>query len=69
VLAVWGDGGFMMNSQELETAVRVGVDLVVLVVQDNVYGMIRWKQAADGFADFGTSSPPVPHCSGFGLAS
>jgi acetolactate synthase-1/2/3 large subunit len=55
VLAVCGDGGFMMNSQELETAVRVGVNLVVLVLQDNAYGMIRWKQAADGFADFGMS--------------
>ena len=53
VLAICGDGGFMMNSQELETAVRVGVNLVVLVLQDNAYGMIRWKQAADGFADFG----------------
>jgi acetolactate synthase-1/2/3 large subunit len=42
-----------MNSQELETAVRVGVNLVVLILQDNAYGMIRWKQAADGFADFG----------------
>jgi acetolactate synthase-1/2/3 large subunit len=53
VLAVCGDGGFMMSSQELETAVRVGISLVVLVLQDNAYGMIRWKQAADGFADFG----------------
>ena len=55
VLAVCGDGGFMMNSQELETAVRLGVNLVVLIIQDNAYGMIRWKQAADGFADFGMS--------------
>ena len=53
VLAVCGDGGFMMNSQELETAVRLGVSLVVLILQDNAYGMIRWKQAADGYADFG----------------
>lgn len=53
VLAVCGDGGFMMNSQELETAVRLGLDLVVLIVQDNAYGMIRWKQAVDGFPDFG----------------
>src|SRR5207244_12757947 len=37
VLAVCGDGGFMMNSQELETAVRLGLDLVVLIVQDNAY--------------------------------
>src|SRR5690242_18841253 len=53
VLAVCGDGGFMMNSQELETAVRLGVNLVVLILQDDAYGMIRWKQAVDGFADFG----------------
>ncbi len=53
VLAVCGDGGFMMNSQELETAARLGLNLVVLIVEDNAYGMIRWKQATDGFADFG----------------
>ena len=53
VLAVCGDGGFMMNSQELETAVRRNLDLVVLVLVDNAFGMIRWKQAVDGFADFG----------------
>lgn len=53
VLAVCGDGGFLMNSQELETAVRLGLDLVVLILQDNAYGMIRWKQEVDDFADFG----------------
>jgi acetolactate synthase-1/2/3 large subunit len=53
VMAVCGDGGFMMNSQELETAVRLGLDLVVLIVEDGAYGMIRWKQAADHFADYG----------------
>jgi len=53
VMAVCGDGGFMMNSQELETAVRLGLDLVVLIIEDNAYGMIRWKQAVDGFPDFG----------------
>ncbi len=53
VLAVCGDGGFMMNSQELETAMRLGVNLVALVLQDDAFGMIRWKQAADGFPDFG----------------
>ncbi|HKM70976.1 MAG TPA: acetolactate synthase large subunit [Stellaceae bacterium] len=53
VLAVCGDGGFMMNSQEVETATRLGVNLVVLILEDNAYGMIRWKQAADGFPDFG----------------
>jgi acetolactate synthase I/II/III large subunit len=53
VLAVCGDGGFMMNAQELETAVRLRLNLVVLILQDDAYGMIRWKQATDGFADFG----------------
>jgi len=53
VLAVCGDGGFMMNSQELETAVRLKLNLVVLVLEDHAYGMIRWKQEVDKFADFG----------------
>ena len=53
VLAVCGDGGFMMNSQELETAVRLKLDLVVLIIEDSAYGMIRWKQAVDHFPDFG----------------
>ena len=53
VLAVCGDGGFMMNSQEMETAVRLRLNLVVLILQDNAYGMIRWKQAIDSFADWG----------------
>jgi acetolactate synthase I/II/III large subunit len=53
VLAVCGDGGFMMNSQELETAIRLKLNLVVLILEDGAYGMIRWKQAVDRFADFG----------------
>jgi len=70
VLAVCGDGGFMMNSQELETAARLGLNLVVLIVQDDAYGMIRWKQAADGFPDFGlTYGNPdfVAYAKAFGL--
>ena len=55
VLAICGDGGFMMNSQEMETAVRLGLNLVVLILNDGAYGMIRWKQAVDGFPDFGMS--------------
>jgi acetolactate synthase-1/2/3 large subunit len=55
VIAVCGDGGFMMNSQELETAIRLGVNLTVLILEDHGYGMIRWKQKADGFPDFGMS--------------
>jgi acetolactate synthase I/II/III large subunit len=53
VMAVCGDGGFMMNSQEMETAVRLGINLVVLILEDKAYGMIRWKQAVDDFPDFG----------------
>jgi acetolactate synthase-1/2/3 large subunit len=55
IMAICGDGGFMMNSQELETAVRLGMQLVVLILNDNSYGMIRWKQADMGFRDFGLS--------------
>jgi len=53
VMAICGDGGFMMNSQELETAVRLKLDLVVMVINDNAYGMIKWKQANMGFDEFG----------------
>jgi acetolactate synthase I/II/III large subunit len=51
VLAVVGDGGLMMSVQELETAVRLGLDLTVLIVRDDGYGMIRWKQAEMGLPD------------------
>jgi len=53
VVSVSGDGGFMMNSQELETAVRMGLDLVVIVLNDSAYGMIKWKQEGEGFDNFG----------------
>jgi acetolactate synthase-1/2/3 large subunit len=53
IMAICGDGGFMMNSQEMETAVRLGLNLTVLILNDNSYGMIRWKQANMGFADWG----------------
>jgi acetolactate synthase-1/2/3 large subunit len=53
VMAICGDGGFMMNSQEMETAVRLGLNFTVLILRDDAYGMIRWKQANMGFADFG----------------
>ena len=53
VMAICGDGGFMMNSQELETAVRLSLNLVVLVLDDSSYGMIRWKQYGMGYPDFG----------------
>ena len=53
VMAICGDGGFMMNSQEVETAVRLGLNLVITVFNDSSYGMIRWKQAHAGFDDWG----------------
>ncbi len=53
VMAICGDGGFMMNSQELETAVRLKLNLVVTVLNDNSYGMVRWKQAEAKFEDWG----------------
>ena len=56
VLVVTGDGGFMMNSQELETAVREHLPFVVLVFVDNGYGLIKWK----GMDRFGET-----HCCDF----
>jgi acetolactate synthase-1/2/3 large subunit len=53
VMAICGDGGFMMNSQEMETAVRLKMNLVILVLRDDAYGMIKWKQLNYGFQNFG----------------
>ncbi len=44
VVAVTGDGGFMMNCQELETALRVGTPFVTIIFNDGGYGLIEWKQ-------------------------
>ncbi len=53
VVTVCGDGGFMMNSQEIETAHRLGISLTIVILNDNAYGMIQWKQKGMGFKDFG----------------
>lgn len=53
VVAVAGDGGFMMNSQALETAVRMKLKLTVLILDDSSYQMIKWKQHASGFESWG----------------
>ncbi len=53
VLAVCGDGGFMMNSQEMETVIRLKLDLIILLLRDDALGMIRWKQAGMNLPDFG----------------
>jgi acetolactate synthase-1/2/3 large subunit len=52
VVAVTGDGGFMMNCQELETALRVGTPFVTLIFNDGGYGLIEWKQ----YNQFGESA-------------
>jgi len=53
IVAVCGDGGFMMNGQSLETAVRLKRNLVILLLRDNGFGMIKWKQANMHFPEFG----------------
>ncbi|MDX1569900.1 MAG: acetolactate synthase large subunit [Xanthomonadales bacterium] len=53
VMAIAGDGGFMMNSQEIETAVRYKLNLVVLILRDDAYGLIKWKQTGGGFPSWG----------------
>jgi len=53
VVSVNGDGGFLMNSQELETAVRMELDLVIIILNDSAYGMIKWKQEGEGFKGYG----------------
>lgn len=73
VLVVTGDGGFMMNSQELETAVREHVPIVVLIWEDEHYGLIRWKEEEQFGDTFGVgfSNPDFKayaeamHCHGY----
>ena len=53
IMAIGGDGGFMMNSLELETAVRLKMHLLIIILRDDAYGRVRWKQANMGFDDWG----------------
>ena len=69
VISVNGDGGFMMNSQELETAVRLNIDLTVVILNDRAYGMIKWKQQDLGFESYGldyTNPDFVKYAESFG---
>ena len=52
-MAICGDGGFLMNSAEMETAVRLKLNLIVLILRDNAYGMIKWKQSNMDFPNWG----------------
>jgi acetolactate synthase I/II/III large subunit len=70
VVAVNGDGGFLMNSQELETAVRLGTPFVSVIWENNSYGSIVWKQDKKFGSHFGTdfSNPDfVKLAEGFGI--
>jgi acetolactate synthase-1/2/3 large subunit len=57
IVAVTGDGGFMMNCQELETALRVKTPFVTIIFNDGGYGLIEWKQMShfgeSAFINFG----------------
>ncbi|RJQ34271.1 acetolactate synthase large subunit [Candidatus Parcubacteria bacterium] len=55
VVVVAGDGGFLMNVADLETAKRLKLDLVIIILDDSGYGMIKWKQSGMGLKDFGLS--------------
>jgi acetolactate synthase-1/2/3 large subunit len=70
VVAVSGDGGFLMNSQELETARRLGIAFVTLIWEDASYGVIEWKQQRRFGRTFGTrfTNPDfVEYARSFGL--
>ncbi len=70
VVAVMGDGSFLMNSQELETAVREGIPFVVLIWRDDHYGLIKWKQEIElgrpAFVKF-TNPDLVKYVESFGI--
>ena len=54
VVTISGDGGFLMNAQEIETAKRIGTPFTIIVLNDNDYGLISWKQKAHAGHSFGT---------------
>jgi acetolactate synthase-1/2/3 large subunit len=72
VVALCGDGGFLMNSQELETAIRVKAGITVVVWRDNGYGLIDWKQRNEFGRPFGVEfgNPDfVDYARSFGMAA
>lgn len=52
-VSISGDGGFMMNEAELATCVQYDLDVVHVILNDSAFGMIKWKQEAAGFEDYG----------------
>jgi len=69
IVAVTGDAGFMMNSQEIETAMRYKLPVVILIWNDGGYGLIEWKQMNDfgrtAYVDF-TNPDFVKYAESFG---
>lgn len=53
IVVVAGDGGFLMNLADLETAVRLKLDMTIVILKDDGYGMIKWKQESMNLADYG----------------
>jgi acetolactate synthase-1/2/3 large subunit len=71
VVALCGDGGFLMNSQELETAKRIGANITVVIWRDDGYGLIDWKQRTEFGRPFGVEfgNPDfVAYARSFGIA-
>jgi acetolactate synthase-1/2/3 large subunit len=71
VVALCGDGGFLMNSQELETAKRIGANVTVVIWRDDGYGLIDWKQRNEFGQPFGVAfdNPDfVAYARSFGIA-
>ncbi len=71
VVALCGDGGFLMNSQELETARRIGANVTVVIWRDDGYGLIDWKQRNEFGQPFGVAfdNPDfVAYARSFGIA-
>ena len=71
VVALCGDGAFLMNSQELETAKRIGANITVVIWRDDGYGLIDWKQRNEFGRPFAVEfgNPDfVAYAESFGLA-
>jgi acetolactate synthase-1/2/3 large subunit len=71
VVALCGDGAFLMNSQELETACRIGTAITVVVWRDDAYGLIDWKQRTEFGRPFGVefgNHDLVAYARSFGMA-
>ena len=53
VVCITGDGGLVMNLGDIETGVRLGLDITIIILNNSSYGMIKWKQKNNNMGDFG----------------